>query len=277
MEQIVAKSVEATGQAKLRAALKELKDTWSNEEFMCKNYKERDNQFILVGIDELYTVLDESIAQINMILGNRYVKVMRAEAETMKKTLNTLQETVTLWVDCQRQWCYLENIFQAQDIKKNLAKESTQFDAVDKFFKQTMTKASKIQANCFRFLRANPRIVEDFTKNNGELEYIQKKLEDYMEVKRGVFPRFYFLSNDDLLEILANSDNKDVISLHLKTLFDGLVRLTFKDDSIMKMHSKEGEDVELTKPVRMKNGVENWLQNLQDEMKITVQRKLRDG
>jgi len=27
----------------------------------------------------------------------------------------------------------------------------------------------------------------------------------------------------------------------------------------MKMHSKEGEDVELTKPVRMKNGVENWL------------------
>lgn len=98
-----------------------------------------------------------------------------------------------------------------------------------------------------------------------------------MEVKRGVFPRFYFLSNDDLLEILANSDNKDVISLHLKTLFDGLVRLTFKDDSIMKMHSKEGEDVELTKPVRMKNGVENWLQNLQDEMKVTVQRKLRDG
>ena len=69
-----------------------------------------------------------------------------------------------------------------------------------------------------------------------------------MEVKRGVFPRFYFLSNDDLLEILANSDNKDVISLHLKTLFDGLVRLTFKDDSIMIMHSKEGEDVELTKP-----------------------------
>ena len=35
-----------------------------------------------------------------MILGNRYVKVMRAEAETMKKTLNMLQETVTLWVDC---------------------------------------------------------------------------------------------------------------------------------------------------------------------------------
>ena len=62
MEQIVAKSVEATGQAKLRTALKELKDIWASQEFLCKNYKERDNQFILIGIDELYQVLDESIA-----------------------------------------------------------------------------------------------------------------------------------------------------------------------------------------------------------------------
>jgi len=35
-----------------------------------------------------------------------------------------------------------------------------------------MLKASKIQANCFRFLKLNPKIVEDFNKNNGELEYI---------------------------------------------------------------------------------------------------------
>jgi len=48
-----------------------------------------------------------------------------------------------------------------------------------------MNKASKgAQTNCFRFLKLNPKIVEDFNKNNAELEYIQKKIEDYMEVKR---------------------------------------------------------------------------------------------
>lgn len=100
MDQIVAKSVQATGEAKLRAALAELTEAWEEQRFTCKVYKERDNVFILIEIDDLYQFLDEGIAQINMILGNRFVKVMRAKAEVMKKQLNTLQEAVSLWVEC---------------------------------------------------------------------------------------------------------------------------------------------------------------------------------
>jgi dynein heavy chain len=31
------------------------------------------------------------------------------------------------------------------------------------------------------------------------------KLEDYMNQKRAEFPRFYFLSNEELIDILANA------------------------------------------------------------------------
>ena len=50
---------------------------------------------------------------------------------------------------------------------------------------------------------------------NATLEAIQKSLDMYLETKRQFFPRFYFLSNDDLLEILGQSKNPEAVSVSL--------------------------------------------------------------
>lgn len=81
---------------------------------------------------------------------------------------------------------------------------------MDKFFKQLMNKTHKTP-NAIRTIKTNANLLDSLKTNNDILDDIQKKLEDYLENKRAVFPRFYFLSNDELLEILANSQNLDVI------------------------------------------------------------------
>ena len=78
-------------------------------------------------------------------------------------------------------------------------------EAKDKFWRDIMVKTNKrpLVYDCC----ASEELLRKIQKNNKELEEIQKKMEDYLEVKRAAFPRFYFLSNDELLEILAKAGN----------------------------------------------------------------------
>jgi dynein heavy chain len=78
-----------------------------------------------------------------------------------------------------------------------------------------------------------------------------------LENKRSAFPRFYFLSNDELLEILANSQNLDVIQQHLKTCFDNIVKLDISEGiDIQAMQSLEGERVPFSKATKVRGLVE---------------------
>lgn len=66
---------------------------------------------------------------------------------------------------------------------------------------------------------------EKLSEMNSKLEEIQKSLDMYLETKRQIFPRFYFLSNDDLLEILGQSRNPEAVQPHLKKCFDNIKSL----------------------------------------------------
>ena len=86
------------------------------------------------------------------------------------------------------------------------------------------------------------------------------------------------MSDDELLEILANSDDKNIVQGYLKALFDGIVRLTMNDlGDVTEMKSKEGEIMPFLKQVKTTGNVEAWLLRVQEMMKETLVKKLKDG
>ncbi len=98
--------------------------------------------------------------------------------------------------------------------------EAGNFANADKFLKGLMKK-TMTKPSISRLLKVT-NILTDLTKTLESLEEIEKKLEDYLEVKRRAFPRFYFISNDELVEILANSANINMIQKHINKLFEGI-------------------------------------------------------
>ncbi len=66
---------------------------------MVKSYSKND-ALIIDEVDIMFQNLDEGLATINMVLGSRYVKPLRTEAEKWKKDLFTLTQIVEEWVLC---------------------------------------------------------------------------------------------------------------------------------------------------------------------------------
>ena len=105
-----------------------------------------------------------------------------------------------------------------------------------------------------------------------------KTLHSYLELKREGFARFYFLSNEELLEILGESRKPELVQPHLKKCFEGIDKLIFKNREIPEItitgfHSKEGEIVNINKPImplEHQNSVEKWLLELQTQMELSM-------
>ncbi|XP_029949300.1 dynein heavy chain 6, axonemal [Salarias fasciatus] len=285
-------SGQASGEASLEAIIAKVEEVWRTTEFMVLSHGDSSEVFILGGTDDIQVLLDDSIINVGTVASSRYVGPIKPKVDKLLRRLTLFNQTLDEWLTCQRNWLYLESIFLAPDIKRQLPAESKMFLKVDRSWKKIMAQVKRLP-NALR-IATQPDLLETFQNNNTLLDEIQKCLEAYLESKRVVFPRFYFLSNDELLKILAQTRNPQAVQPHLRKCFDAITRLEFAllpekspghigtvdtkqqesiySNDILSMISPEGEKVCLSKGLKAQGNVEDWLCRLEEAMFSSLQR-----
>jgi dynein heavy chain 1 len=268
---------QAQGEMALEEFLKQVREVWTNYSLDLVNYQNKCR--LIRGWDDLFAKCSENLNSLQAMRHSPYYKEFEEEASSWEDKLNRVHVLFDVWIDVQRQWVYLEGVFTGNaDIKHLLPIESSRFQNINSEFFAVMKKVYKQPfvldvLNISGVQKSLERLAELLNK-------IQKALGEYLERERVSFPRFYFVGDEDLLEIIGNSNDTLRIAKHFKKMFAGLSGLIMDEDHIISgFTSKEGEEVRLKKEISLIKTpkINDWLALLESSMKSTLAELLAEA
>uniref|UniRef100_A0A8B9HTP5 Dynein, axonemal, heavy chain 9 n=1 Tax=Astyanax mexicanus TaxID=7994 RepID=A0A8B9HTP5_ASTMX len=247
---IVDRAVKEMGMEKV---LTELDATWTAMEFGYESHP-RTSVPLLKSDEDLVETLEDNQVQLQNLMSSKHIAFFLEEVSSWQKRLSVADSVISIWFEVQRTWSHLESIFiGSEDIRSQLPEDSKRFEGIDTDFKELAYDAHK-----------TPNVVEATNKPGlysrlediqGRLALCEKALAEYLDTKRLAFPRFYFISSADLLDILSNGTDPHQVQRHLSKLFDNTAKMKFETDADGKpsktgigMFSKEEEYVPFNEP-----------------------------
>ncbi|XP_049749389.1 dynein axonemal heavy chain 11 isoform X2 [Elephas maximus indicus] len=275
---IVDKAVKEMGTEKV---ISEISHIWATMEFSYEVHY-RTGIPLLKSDEQLFETLEHNQVQLQTLLQSKYVEYFIEQVLSWQNKLNIADSIIFIWMEVQRTWAHLESIFVcSEDIRIQLVKDARRFDGINAEFKELMFNTAKIknvlEATC------RPNLYEKLKDLQDRLSLCEKALTEYLETKRVAFPRFYFISSADLLDILSKGTQPKQVTRHLAKLFDSIADLRFEDSQHVSAHravgmySKEKEYVAFQAECECIGHVEMWLLQLEQTMQETVRHSITEA
>jgi dynein heavy chain len=279
----------ANKELKIEKKLIIIEAAWSKIELDYVKWKESEIKVIRPS-EEVVESLEANQLELQAMIGmGKFVDYFKDRVLKWQVTLGTVESVLKEWQTVSRMWGALESIFLASaDIRSQLPDDTKRFEGIDSEFKDLMKETGgPVDSE-----PVVPSVVEACVADGREeilramvkkLELCQKSLNEYLDVKKKIFPRFYFVSTVALLEILSNGNNPPKIMPFVGDCFDAIKTLIINDQittegasgrEAIAMQAKDGESIPFVEPFIMEGAVEIWLNNFTEKMRVCLRYQL---
>lgn len=256
---------QAASEKTIEDNLGEIQATWATLTFETFSYHNRCR--LVRNWDVLFDQCNGDISTLASMRNLVHYGAFEADVTAMADRLSRLYVVLDTWIDVQRQWVYLDGVFGSatSDIRALLPLELTRFTNITYEFMSTLKRVyahkAAIDVGSADF---------HFGKLLASLVKVRRSLTDYLERQRELFPRFYFVGNEDLLELIGCGTDMARVNRHLKKMFAGIALVEATDTMITAVVSDGGERVVLSKPVDTNTRLNEWLNALDLEVRMTL-------
>ncbi|CAD7939071.1 unnamed protein product [Amoebophrya sp. A25] len=267
-------------EAKIDKKLTIIKNTWSKMElrFDMSNPEVP----LLAELGETIEILEaHSLEMVGMLSQGRFIEFCQAVVDEWSVKLRTIDAVVDVWQKAQLNWSRLEPIFmQSDDIRAQLPDDAKRFEQVDGKWKELMLDASQ-STMIVEICCAEGRL-DALKEIHDTIETCEKALNDYLEQKKKAFPRFYFVANQALLDILSNGNRPLKVAAYLGDVFDATKTLDFSKEPdtgriASGMVAKDGECVAFHEDVQLTGAVEGYLSSLENHVRLALRDQMENA
>ncbi|KAL7490113.1 hypothetical protein ACHAW6_015825 [Cyclotella cf. meneghiniana] len=272
----------ASKEEKMETTLRQIKERWSCIDLVATPFEKKVGDVVetvpMLGIgEEDFESLENDQLLIQGMMASRYLAQFEREVTGWQKALFNVSEIFLLINDIQRTWSYLEPLFiHSEEVMRQLPEDSTRFITIDVDTRSVLNKAWNTK-NVNRAFNESG-LTDKLEGIQEQLDICKKSLSDFLDGRRRQFPRYYFVSEADLLDILANGGNPEKILSHISKIYLSTKTLTLSEDktptgrpSAIEFVSAVGDEVCTFDPaIPLEGKVEVYMQTILDAQKNSI-------
>jgi dynein heavy chain len=208
---------QAVKELKIENTLLQLRERWNGIEWLMETYKDTDVPLLKMA-EEDFEALEADQLTVQGMLASRFVKQFQEEVQDWQKRLANVADSFILIGEIQRTWSYLEPLFVgSEEVKRELPEDAKRFEGIDinvKHELKTSWEIKNISSACNQ-----DKLISRLENIQEQLEICKKSLSDFLDGRRRQFPRYYFTSEADLLDILSNGSTPEKVLKHTAKVY----------------------------------------------------------
>lgn len=219
-----------------------------------------------------YEFLEEKLMDLKKILLSPYSDIVADKVQILKGSFEKYQMFLNEFSLYQRLVMICENVvFFNVEFQKDMPNDYKKFNN-----ENTMKNLSKVlKENSFlpKYVEfAHDKVINDIRKVNRFYEELLKAVEEFLDKKRKENPKFYFLNNEELLDIYSNTASIDVKRKYIPKMISGIrsVDLGNETDEVIKVYTNEDEFIQF----KYTKGRGN-LKEILDAIELEIAKKLK--
>ncbi|CCE82560.1 Piso0_002290 [Millerozyma farinosa CBS 7064] len=252
--------------------LRQIENNWASTTFETFSY--RNKSLLVKNWGTLFDQCNSDLNALESMRNSAFYSTFENQIIEKQEKLTRLSILFDVWIEVQRQWAYLDSIFDEnnKDLLRMLPVEASRFSSLS-------TELNNILKRAYNYKNVTgvlgiPYLHEFMENSLQSLNRTRRSLSEYLENERLTFPRFYFIGNEDLLDLIGSGTDIIRINKHIGKMFQNISHLGYDTENreLISLNDYNGESMKLNNPISLpeKQSISDALLELDMEIKNTL-------